>query len=151
MASFAVRRALPDDVALVAPLFDAYRQFYGIAPDADSAEEFIRDRLEEMESVIFLAEENGGALGFVQLFPSFSSVAARRIWVLNDLFVAEGARGRGVGRALLEAARGHAVESGAKRLTLETMEDNERAWALYEKLGYVRSDPSARFYSLELD
>jgi len=105
--------------------------------------------------VIFIAEPGVGAeaepLGFVQLYPSFSSVAACRIWVLNDLFVAPDARGSGVGRALMEAAREHAIRTGAKRLTLETTTENRRAWTLYENLGYVRQSDSTRFYSLELD
>jgi len=70
--------------------------------------------------------------------------------VLNDLFVAPDAREQGVGRALMEAARQHAVQTGAKRLTLETMTENRAAWSLYEELGYVRSGDAVRFYTLEL-
>ncbi len=142
------------DVGLIAPLFDSYRQFYDKPADAQLAAAFIRDRLQTNESVIFLAEadEEGSrrALGFVQLYPSFSSVAACRIWVLNDLFVIEAARRYGVGRALMEAARLHAIQTGAKRLTLETTAENRTAWSLYEDLGYVRQEDSARFYTLEL-
>ena len=148
----AIRPTVLNDADTIAPLFDAYRQFYGKPSDLSQAREFIRERLERNESVILLAEdESGRALGFVQLFPSFTSVQARRLWVLNDLYVTEEARGHGVGRALLEAAREHAVKTGAKRLTLETMEDNRKAWALYESLGYVKSGPEVRYYTLELD
>ena len=83
--------------------------------------------------------------------PSFSSVVARRIWVLNDLFVVAAARGHGVGRALMETARQHAIQTGAKRLTLETTDENRTAWSLYEGLGYVRQKDSLRFYTLELE
>src|SRR6266446_5967500 len=106
VTAFIVRRADSGkrDIDLIAPLFDSYRQFYDEPADAELAAAFIRDRLQAKESVIFLAEESDEgtreALGFVQLYPSFSSVAACRIWVLNDLFVAPEARGRGVGRAL---------------------------------------------------
>jgi len=154
---FTIRRAVAEerDVGLLAPLFDAYRQFYEEPPDPALAAAFIRDRLGANESVIFLAEDRDGerteALGFVQLYPSFSSVAARRIWVLNDLFVAAAARGSGVGRALMEAAREHAIRTGAKRLTLETTTENRRAWSLYEDLGYLLHQDSARFYTLELE
>jgi ribosomal protein S18 acetylase RimI-like enzyme len=147
-----IRQASPLQIDQIAPLFDAYRQFYGKPPDLERARAFIGERLRSHESVIFLAEdETGHALGFVQLFPSFTSVQARRLWVLNDVYVTEEARGHGVGRALMEAAREHAVRTGAKRLTLETMDDNRRAWALYESLGYVRSEASVRFYTLELE
>ena len=156
MSEFNVRRAGAgdQDVGLISPLFDSYRQFYGVPADARLATAFIRDRLRANESVIFLAERvgegSGEALGFVQLYPSFSSVAARRIWVLNDLFVIPDARRYGVGRALMEAARQHAIQTGARRLTLETTAENRMAWSLYEDLGYVRQKDSTRFYTLEL-
>ena len=152
MTAFIVRRADSGkrDIDLIAPLFDSYRQFYDEPADAELAAAFIGDRLQAKESVIFLAEEGGEALGFVQLYPSFSSVAACRIWVLNDLFVAPAARGRGVGRALMGAAREHAIQTGAKRLTLETTSENRTAWSLYEDLGYVRQNDSVRVYTLEL-
>ena len=143
------------DVALIAPLFDSYRQFYDMPADPTLAAAFIRDRLQANESVILIAEAggegSGEVLGFVQLYPSFSSVAACRIWVLNDLFVILAARRSGVGRALMEAARRHAIETGAKRLTLETTVENRKAWSLYEDLGYVCHADSARFYTLELE
>jgi ribosomal protein S18 acetylase RimI-like enzyme len=149
---FRIRRASGEqDADLIAPLFDSYRQFYDKPADPERARVFIRDRLKAGESVIFLAEgAPGEALGFVQLYPSFSSVEARRLWVLNDLYVASTARRLGVGRALMEAARGHAVQTGAKRLTLETAAQNRAAWTLYESLGYVCHEPSMRFYTLEL-
>jgi ribosomal protein S18 acetylase RimI-like enzyme len=78
------------------------------------------------------------AFGFTQLFPSFSSVACTRIFVLNDLYVAESCRGQGVGRALLAASRSHAQEVGAARLVLETAVDNRAAQVLYESFGFER-------------
>ena len=88
------------DLRAVAALFDGYRQFYEQPADYPLAEAFIRDRLANDESVVFLAldRESRAGLGFVQLYPSFSSAAARRIWILNDLYVAPTARRRGVGR-----------------------------------------------------
>lgn len=151
MSRFSIRRAVPSDVPGIAPLFDLYRQFYGKPPDPALAASFLDERLRLGESAIFVAESEGRALGFVQLYPSFSSVSAFPLWVLNDLFVAAEARGMGVGRALMEEARAHAIRTGARRLTLETVAENTRAWKLYESLGYVLADPSARFYSLELD
>lgn len=150
---FTIRKAVGErDADLVAPLFDSYRQFYGKPPDPALARDFLRKRLAAGESVLLLAEgEPSEALGFVQLYPSFTSVEARPLWVLNDLYVAPAARRHGVGRALMEAARQHAVETGAARLTLETMAENRGAWALYESLGYVWQGDSMKFYALELD
>ncbi|WP_220810019.1 GNAT family N-acetyltransferase [Noviherbaspirillum aridicola] len=134
----AVRQAALADAAAIAPLFDGYRQFYGQAPDPALALAFVSERLALLESVIFIAEsDDGRALGFTQLYPSFSSVAARRIWVLNDLFVTPDARGSGAGRALLAAARAHAAASGALRIELSTAHDNP-AQKLYEAQGYER-------------
>ena len=88
MNSTAIHTAIPEDAALIAPLFDAYRQFYEQPADADAALAFITARLERGESVILLARRpDGSALGFCQLYPSFCSVLAAPIYVLYDLFV----------------------------------------------------------------
>lgn len=145
-----VARATLDDLDALTALFDAYRVFYQRASDRALARAFLQERLQRGESVIFIIRDAAGeALGFTQLYPSFSSVSARRIWVLNDLFVAPAARQRGVARALMERARAFAAETGALRLVLETAEDNRPAQALYESLGYVH-DSRTRHYSLEL-
>lgn len=121
----------------VAALFDAYRVFYRQPSDLEGARRFISTRLRHGDSRIFLAlEDDGTGLGFVQLFPSFSSVSMQDLWILNDLFVAPDGRRRGIGRALMERAHGLAVETGAKGLILETEADNHAAKRLYEELGW---------------
>lgn len=144
-------RATLADLDVLATLFDGYRVFYGQSSDPVLARTFIEERLQCGESVIFIARDDGRreALGFTQLYPMFSSVSARRIWVLNDLFVTPAARKRGVARALMERARDFATEAGALRLILETAEDNRAAQALYESLGYVL-ETGERHYTLEL-
>jgi ribosomal protein S18 acetylase RimI-like enzyme len=147
--SVSVRQAGLADVDVVAPLFDSYRCFYRQASDLPLARDFIRERLSRLESVIFLAENSDGtAIGFTQLYPSFSSTDACRAWLLNDLFVVEPARGQGVGGALLNAAKSHADASGAKQLDLSTAHDNP-AQKLYEAHGYVR-DNIYYYYSLKV-
>jgi GNAT superfamily N-acetyltransferase len=131
-------RVMAGQVELVAGLFDAYRQFYGQPPDLDAARQFLADRLGRGESVLFAVVEGGRALGFTQLYPSFSSVSMRPIWILNDLFVAGDARRRGVGAGLLRAARDHAARTGAARLILSTAVTNAAAQALYERDGWRR-------------
>lgn len=142
-----VRQAGPADVDLVAPLFDAYRQFYRQPSDLALAREFLAERLDRQESVIFLAERDGCAVGFVQLYPLFSSTAARprRLWLLNDLFVAAAVRGGGVGRALLDRARRLAEETGAVGLELATARTNVGAQRLYQSLGYRLDDQFLRY------
>ena len=102
--SIDIVRAGHPDCDRVAKLFDAYRQYYGQASDLDRASHFIGQRLAREESVILLATQSGTAVGFVQLYPSFSSVRTSKLWILNDLFVDPGARRKGVARALLLAA-----------------------------------------------
>lgn len=143
--SITVRRATLADAEAIAPLFDLYRQFYEQAPDAALASAFIHGRLANDESVIFIAEDDGHLLGFTQLFPSFSSVRAVRIWVLNDLYVVREARRQGVARALLDAAAAFGRNSGAARLELETDHDNRSAQALYRHLGWEPYDGTLRF------
>lgn len=135
--SITIIRAYPEHAEQIAPLFDGYRQFYGQVSDIAAARQFVLERLKQDESVIFLALDGEQGVGFTQLFPSFSSVSMRRLWILNDLFVASAARRRGVARALLEQARQFAIETQAKGLVLETAIDNP-AQHLYEALGWQR-------------
>lgn len=149
---YTISRATPAELDTVAPLFDAYRVFYGKRSDVAAARAFLDERLTNDESVVLLARDDASSsgLGFTQLYPSFSSVAARRLWILNDLFVAEHARRRGVARALMQGARELALQTGAIRLTLQTERRNTQAQALYESLGYVRQGGLMLEYALEL-
>jgi ribosomal protein S18 acetylase RimI-like enzyme len=140
MTALSVRRAAVDDVDALAPLFDAYRRFYARPGDVALASAYLHARLERGESVVFLAESEGAAIGFCQLYPAWCSVAAARTFVLYDLFVDGDARRAGVGRALMEAAQAFAREAGAVRLDLSTARTNTRAQALYESLGWQRDD-----------
>ncbi len=148
--SIRVRQAEPADADAIAPLFDGYRQFYQQTSDLPLALAFIGERLTLRESVILLAQDEAGhAIGFTQLYPSFSSISARRLWILNDLFVVPDARGKKVGRALLDAAKAHAIATQAKGLQLSTAFDNP-AQKLYESAGYER-DQVFYHYSLILN
>lgn len=135
-----ILRATPKNLEQLVPLFDGYRVFYEQASDEELARAFLSRHFAEQTSVIFLALNDAGAgLGFTQLYRSFSSVAARHLWILNDLFVAPSARKQGVARQLMEAARAFAEADGALRLVLETASDNTQAQALYEDLGYSKA------------
>jgi len=140
-----IRRSTAAGLDLVAPLFDAYRQFYGCTSDIGLARRFLGERLDRGESVVFVAVANGSGVGFVQLYPTFTSIGARRAWILNDLYVAPEARRQGVGRALMDAARKMAEETGAAWLELATAKDNERAQALYRSCGYRLDEKYDRF------
>ena len=142
-------RAQPADLPDVAVLFDAYRCFYGQPSDRDGAEAFLAERMAHQQSVILLARGGDQALGFTQLYPSFSSVSMAPIVILNDLFVVAEGRGQGIATALLDAACCHARAAGAIRLSLSTAVDNHAAQALYEGAGWKR-DTAFMEYSFSL-
>jgi GNAT superfamily N-acetyltransferase len=147
MSSITIRKAVLADLNAVAILFDGYRQFYGQASDEAAAKTFLKARFEHGQSVVLLAELQGQAVGFTQLYPSFSSVSMARVFVLNDLYVAESARRLGVGEALLNAAADHARQLGAVRLSLTTNVQNFPAQSLYESMGWERDQ---KFYAYHL-
>ena len=135
------------EVSKVAALFNQYRIFYEQQDNLPLATSFIAERVSNSESVVFLAlNEQGDSLGFTQLYPSFSSVSAQRIRILNDLFVAANLRGQGVGKALLNAARDFAISTDAKGIALETGEDNLGAQKLYQSLGYQRESDHYHYF-----
>jgi GNAT superfamily N-acetyltransferase len=151
MQQYRIERLGLEDVELLVPLFDEYRIFYGAASDQEGARIFLSDRLKLDESVIFIAVEGEGntkrAVGYTQLYPSFSSVSMQRLLILNDLFVTAELRAHGLGSMLLESARDYAIRTNTKGLSLTTMTGNVGAQRLYEAQGYIRDD---EFYTYNL-
>jgi len=144
-------RAQQEHIEEVARLFDLYRQFYECEGDIGLATNFISERINNDESVIFLAQEQGKGLGFVQLYPSFCSVDAVRIFILYDLYVDAAGRKSGVGQGLMEQATQFAKDAGAARLDLLTAHSNLAGQTLYEKLGYKKVNEDFYAYSLQVD
>jgi ribosomal protein S18 acetylase RimI-like enzyme len=146
-----VMLAAPENVDVLAPLFDAYRSFYDQPSDLEGARTFLMERLGRGQSVVFMAVGADGEspVGFVQLYPLFSSVRMAPVWVLNDLFVLPEHRRTGAGRDLLEAAMAMGRSTGAVALQLETERENHAAQALYEVSGWKR-DEEFEHYELTL-
>ena len=140
------------DMARIDPLarlFNDYRVFYEQPSNLTSVKSFLEKRLQRKESIVFLAlGEEDQPLGFTQLYPSFSSVSMKRLWILNDLYVDPKARRRNVGRALIDRARQLAIDTGAKGLILETGIDNVAAQALYDSYGFEKD---TEFYHYTLN
>ncbi|MBT8179195.1 MAG: GNAT family N-acetyltransferase [Eudoraea sp.] len=130
-------RASAADIPFLAPLFDQYRVFYKQPSDLEAAAHFLSERFQRNESVVFLARKKDLTLGFTQLFPSFSSVSMKYIYILNDLYVAPEYRHQGVGKALLLRAQRYCQEKGFGGLALETAIDNP-AQGLYARMGWVK-------------
>ncbi|WP_240906178.1 GNAT family N-acetyltransferase [Thermomonas sp. HDW16] len=146
MSDTTISRAGPADLDALALLFDAYRQFYGQPSDVPRARDWLRSRLRVGESVVLLAKRDGAMVGFVQLYPMFSSVRTAKTWILNDLYVDAGARRSGAARSLLDAAAKFAREDGAAGISLETTQDNAAARALYRAAGW--NEDATQWYSL---
>lgn len=135
-----LRRAGADDLDALCRLFAGYLRFYEKPVDAARVRDFLSARMAAGESVVFIARRGGEAVGFVQLYPAWSSLSQARTWLLNDLFVDPAARGGGVARALMQAARRLGADTGAVELMLQTARTNATARRLYESLGWQRDD-----------
>ncbi len=133
-----IRKASLKDLTFVVKLFDQYRVFYEKESDKEKATEFISERLTLKDSVIYVAESSDNNLvGFVQLYPIFSSTRMQRLWLLNDLFVANEYRGKGISKLLIESAKELCIETNACGLILETAKTNIVGNHLYPKLGFL--------------
>jgi ribosomal protein S18 acetylase RimI-like enzyme len=143
-------KANREHIEEVSRLFDLYRQFYECTPDLELATRFITERIEREESDIFVAINGDKASGFVQLYPSFCSVDAVKIYILYDLYVDADKRKSGIGEKLMNKATAWAKTNGAARLDLLTAHDNLIGQNLYEKLGYKRDLDDFYAYSLQV-
>ncbi|WP_328819928.1 GNAT family N-acetyltransferase [Permianibacter fluminis] len=144
MTTVHIRRAGITDLKPLASLFNDYLLFYGRPDNLAGAQQFLGARITVNESVIFLAEIDGQIQGFVQLYPTWSSLSLAQSFVLYDLFVAPAHRRSGIATQLLNAATDYAIGQGASGLSLQTHISNHKAQALYESLGWVRD---VEFYS----
>lgn len=144
-----VFQARSEHLEEVTNLFDQYRVFYNSSSDLETARKFIQERFQKGDSVILVGSENGRIVGFTQLYPSYSSVSMKRIWILNDLFVEQACRKKGIAKFLLSATEDFARETEAIRIILATQISNIVAQSLYESLGYSK-DEEFYHYSLRL-
>ncbi|WP_312473111.1 GNAT family N-acetyltransferase [Neobacillus sp.] len=143
-----IHKATLNDLDSLTELFDLYRIFYEQPSDMEGAKEFLKARFANKESVVFIAYDDVNPVGFVQLYPSFSSVSMKRSWVLNDLYVKEHVRGKGLGEKLIKNAIHFAEETCAKGVLLETAIDNITAQRLYEKMGFIKVSNSFYYFSI---
>lgn len=143
-----IRQAVFSDLDELADLFNQYRVFQGRAGDLPAARDFLKARFDHGESIIFVAHVNAAPTGFAQLYPSWSSTALARVFVLNDLFVVPRGRRTGVASGLLAAAEHYAWSQGAVRVSLNVAEGNAPGQALYVARGWIRGDQFHAYHRL---
>ena len=146
-----VKQATTGDINELADLFDSYRVFYKKNSDIEKARSFLFDRIKNKESVVFIAINDENRLtGFVQLYPLFSSTQMRPLWLLNDLFVDDNSRGKGISVALINKAKEHCEATSACGLMLETAKDNDIGNQLYPRTNFkLDSDHNFYFWDAE--
>jgi GNAT superfamily N-acetyltransferase len=131
-----IRQAKESDLEQLSVLFDLYRIFYRKQSNIPGAKTFLKERFLKNESFIFVAEENEKLIGFTQLYPQFSSTRMMRTWLLNDLYVLNEHRGRGISKQLIDAAKQLAKQTHAAGLLLETEKTNTTGNRLYPSAGF---------------
>jgi GNAT superfamily N-acetyltransferase len=130
---------LPD----LLPLMRGYCDFYEVDPSDDDLLAMSRALIAdpEREGIQVIARDDGGrAIGFATIFWTWSTLSGSRIGVMNDLFVAEAARGSGIAEALIAACAERCRERGATSLEWTTALDNHRAQRLYDRIGAQRDE-----------
>ena len=139
------RKAETKDLEMLSQLFDEYRVFYHKESNINDAKVFLNERIAQQDSEIIVVEENQILVGFVQLYPLFSSTRMKKYWLLNDLFVNENHRGKGYSKQLIESAKEICIDSYACGILLETGKDNLIGNQLYPSCGFKIYD-EVNFY-----
>lgn len=141
-----IRRAERRDLLQLTLIFNQYRIFYKQEQNLQACKTFIKRRLENNDSYIFVAVIDAQLVGFVQLYSSFSSVAMEKLYILNDLFVLEDMRHKDIASKLMQRAEEFANNNQACRLVLETHKNNLAAQKLYIKRGWKKEFESFYFH-----
>ena len=135
-----VRKASKEDLTQLAVLFDEYRQFYGASSNLQQSHEFLKQRFENQESIIFIHIKDDIFTGFVLLYLGFSSVACSTYYILDDVYVTPMFRRQGSAQQLIDTAILFARQQNALRISLETQKNNYQSHQLYEQMGFVKDN-----------
>lgn len=143
------RQATIEDLPRIVPIFDSYREYFKQPKNPLKVKSFLFEKFEHLESVIFIAEQDSEVIGFAQLYPIFSSLSLQRVWLLNDFYITEEYRFRGVGRQLFAKVKEFTLLTKSKGIELSVEHTNEKAWRFWEKQGF-KIDDEFRYYFFKL-
>ncbi|WP_019786376.1 GNAT family N-acetyltransferase [Streptococcus sobrinus] len=135
-----IRRIREKDLWKVTSLFNDYRQISGQKATSQEAYNFLKERFDKQESLVFVAEKAGKILVFTQVYPIFSSIQMKKAYLLNDLYVIKEARGLGIGSSLVKEVFATVKTQKAAFVLLETAVGNQAAQSVYQSLGMHRED-----------
>jgi ribosomal protein S18 acetylase RimI-like enzyme len=144
-----IRQATIEDLPKIVPIFDSYREFFKHPKDPSKVESFLYEKFEHLESVIFIAAQENEVIGFAQLYPIFSSLSLQRVWLLNDFYIAEASRNRGIGKMLFAKVKEFTLLTKSKGIELSVEHANKKAWNFWEKQGF-KIDDEFRYYFYKL-
>ena len=144
-----IRPVTEGDLDELLPLVRGYCEFYGTNPSDEALLELSRWLLDNPEDgvQVLARDDDGAAIGFATVYWTWRTMHAARVAVLEDVFVAAEARGSGAAEALIGDALARAREHGARDLTWQTAKTNERAQAVYARVG---SEPDDRWLDYSL-
>ncbi len=134
-----------DCIESTVQLFDEYRVFYQQPSNLAAAEQFIRDRTALNDSIIYLAVVDKKTVGFLQIYPTFSSIQMGQVWLINDLFVSKSSRDSGIGSALIQHALSQAQLKQIKAVRISTENINQSAQRLYRKHDFIEDTKFIHF------
>jgi GNAT superfamily N-acetyltransferase len=143
VTSASIARVGPSDLDELLPLMRGYCDFYKVSPSDEDLLALSRALIDdpEREGLQLIARDaEGRPMGFATIFWTWSTTDAARLGVMNDLFVSETARGGGVADALISACREECASRGIERLSWQTAPDNQRAQAVYDRIGGTREN-----------
>lgn len=141
-----VRRAQVEDLQQLSVLFDEYRQFYGASSNQELSYQFLKQRFEDQQTVIFINTKDDTFTGFILLYLRFSSVACSKFYVLDDVYITPLYRRHGAARQLIDTAILFARHENALRISLDTQKNNHQSHKLYESMGFMRDDEFVTFH-----
>jgi ribosomal protein S18 acetylase RimI-like enzyme len=137
--SMYIVKSTESHVEQLVELFEEYRLFCGFEPSPIKTAEFLKKLIGNEEAIMFLAidPQTNSVMGFVNLYPCYSSLALQRLWILNDLGVSSRFRRRGVSKALIHKVQEFARETDAIRIELKAKANNTTALNLYQSMGFT--------------